>query len=110
MYDVDFDHQFIETEIYDAKMTYKHFRGYRVAVAVIGEMIVCIENSDGNTNVWFCQKETLRRFFARLAIQNIIINRFRADCGSFSEEIVSEVEKHCRLFYIRATAAVRSML
>lgn len=102
MYDVDFDHQFIETEKYDTKMTYKHFRGYRVAVAVIGEMIVGIENSDGNTNVRFCQKDTLRRFFDRLAMQNIIINRFRADCGSCSEEIVGEVEKHCRLFYIRA--------
>ena len=55
MYDVDFDHQFIETEKYDTKMTYKHFRGYRVAVAVIGEMIVGIENSDGNTNVRFCK-------------------------------------------------------
>ena len=102
MCDVDFDHQFIETEKYDTKMTYKHFRGYRVAVAVIGEMIVCIENSDGNTNVRFYQNETLRRFFARLDMQNITINRFRADCGSCSEEIVSEVEKHCRLFYIRA--------
>ena len=29
MYDVDFDHQFIETEKYDAKPTYKKFLGYR---------------------------------------------------------------------------------
>ena len=57
LYDVDFDHQFIETEKYDTKMTYKHFRGYRVAVAVIGEMIVGIENSDGNTNVRFCKRQ-----------------------------------------------------
>lgn len=27
-YDFDFDHQFIETEKYDAKMTYKHFLGF----------------------------------------------------------------------------------
>jgi hypothetical protein len=27
-YDLDFDHQFIETEKYDAKMTYKGFTGY----------------------------------------------------------------------------------
>ena len=27
MYDLDFDHQFIETEKYDAKMTYKKFTG-----------------------------------------------------------------------------------
>ena len=29
MYDVDFDHQFMETENYDAKSTYKKFFGYR---------------------------------------------------------------------------------
>ena len=48
MYDVDFDHQFIETEKYDAKPTYKKFSGYRPSVAVIGDLIVGIENSDGN--------------------------------------------------------------
>ena len=53
MYDVDFDHQFIETEKYDAKPTYKKFLGYRPGVAVIGDLIVGIENSDGNTNVLF---------------------------------------------------------
>ena len=35
MYDVDFDHQFIETEKYDAKHTYKKFLGYRPGVAGI---------------------------------------------------------------------------
>ena len=30
-YDVDFDHQFLETEKYDAKPTYKKFLGYRPA-------------------------------------------------------------------------------
>ena len=44
MYDVDFDHQFIETEKYDAKPTYKKFLGYRPGVAVIGDLIVGIEN------------------------------------------------------------------
>ena len=31
-YDLDFDHQFIETEKYDAKMTYKKFTGYSPGV------------------------------------------------------------------------------
>ena len=101
-YDVDFDHQFIETEKYDAKPTYKKFLGYRPGVAVIGDMIVGIENSDGNTNVRFHQQDTLKRIFERLERNNLVINRFRADCGSCSEEIVEEVEKHCKSFYIRA--------
>lgn len=102
VYDVDFDHQFIETEKYDAKPTYKKFLGYRPGVSVIGDMIVGIENSNGNTNVRFHQEDTLRRLFERLERKKLTVNRFRADCGSCSEDIVDEVRKHCRTFYIRA--------
>ena len=42
-YDLDFDHQFIQTEKYDAKRTYKKFFGYSPGVAVIGDNIVGIE-------------------------------------------------------------------
>ena len=101
-YDVDFDHQFIEAEKYDAKPTYKKFLGYHPGVAVIGDLIVGIENSDGNTNVRFHQKDTLKRFFERFEQNKLMINRFRADCGSCSEEIVEEIAKHCKTFYIRA--------
>lgn len=100
-YDVDFDHQFIETEKYDAKPTYKKFLGYRPGVSVIGDMIVGIENSDDNTNVRFHQEDTLRRLFERLERKKLAVNRFSADCGSCSENIVDEVRKHCRTFYIR---------
>ena len=65
-------------------------------------MIVGIESSDGNTNVRFHQADTLKRFFGRLEAAKVSINRFRADCGSCSEDIVAEVEKHCKLFYVRA--------
>ena len=101
-YDFDFDHQFIETEKYDAKPTYKKFLGYGPGVAVIGDMIVGIENRDGNTNVRFNQKDTLERIFKRLESSGISISRARMDCGSCSEEIVGMVEAHCRHFYIRA--------
>lgn len=69
---------------------------------MIGDTIVGIENSVGNTNVRFHQKDTLKRFFERLEQRGLAVNRFRADCGSRSEDIVSEVEKHCKSFYIRA--------
>ena len=52
----DFDHQFIEAEKFDAKPTFKKFLGYRPGVAVIGDMIVGIENSDGNTNVRYTKR------------------------------------------------------
>jgi hypothetical protein len=80
----------------------RKFLGYRPGVYVIGDKIVYIENSDGNTNVRFHQADTHKRFFSLLDSQNISVNRFRADCGSCSKEIVSEIEKHCKLLYIRA--------
>ena len=102
MYDVDFDHQIIEIEKYDAKPTYKKFFGYRPSVSVIGDLIVGIENSNGNTNVRFHQKNTQKRFFERFEQNGLIINRFRTDCGACSKEIVEEIEKHSKSFYIRA--------
>jgi len=101
-YDLDFDHQFIETEKYDAKMTYKKFTGYSPGVAVIGDLIVGIENRDGNANVRFHQQDTLERIYSNLESEDIHIKRSRMDCGSCSREIVETVEKHSELFYIRA--------
>ena len=101
-YDLDFDHQFIETEKYDAKMTYKKFTGYSPGVAVIGDLIVGIENRDGNANVRFHQQDTLERIFSNLESDDIHVKRARMDCGSCSREIVETVEKHCEHFYIRA--------
>ena len=101
-YDLDFDHQFIETEKYDAKMTYKKFTGYSPGVAVIGDLIVGIENRDGNANVRFHQQDTLERIFSNLKHNDIHVRRARMDCGSCSREIVETIEKHCEHFYIRA--------
>lgn len=101
-YDVDFDHQFIEAEKYDAKPTYKKFLGYRPGVAVIGDLIVGIENRDGNANVRFHQQDTLERIFSNLESNDIHIKRARMDCGSCSREIVETIEKHSEHFYIRA--------
>ena len=100
-YDMDFDHQFIETEKYDAKMTYKKFTGYSPGVAVIGEFIVGIENRDDNANVRFHQQDTLERIFSNLEQNGIHIRRTRMDCGSCSREIVETIERHSEHFYIR---------
>lgn len=97
-YDLDFDHQFLETEKYDAKMTYKKFTGYSPGVAVIGDLIVGIENRDGNANVRFQQQDTLERIFTNLESNDIHVKRVRMDCGSCSREIVETVEKHSERF------------
>ena len=78
---LDFDHEFIPAEKYDALYSYKKARGYFPGVATIGGLIVGIENRDGNANVKFHQSDTLSRFFTRLEKRNIKIANFRADCG-----------------------------
>ena len=102
--DLDFVHQFIPAHKYDAKYSYKQDFGYFPGWASIGGIIVGGENRDGNTNVKFHQEDTLRRIIDRIKSElNVVINRFRADCGSFSKEIVRVVEERCNTFYIRAS-------
>lgn len=101
--DVDFDHQFIPTEKHDASYSYKKAFGYFPGVASVGGVIVHVENRDGNTPVKFCQAETLKRLFASLRKHELFIYRFRADCGSYSKEIVETIDAHSNLFYRRAS-------
>ena len=101
--DVDFDHQFIPTEKHDATYSYKKAFGYFPGVASVGGVIVHVENRDDNTPVKFCQAETLKRLFASLRKHELFIYRFRADCGSYSKEIVETIDAHSNLFYLRAS-------
>jgi len=50
-------------------------------------IIAYIENRDGNTPVKFHQADTLSRAFKLLHSYGLHIGIFRADCGSFSEDI-----------------------
>ena len=101
--DLDFDHQFVPARKFDAKYSYKQDLGYFPGWASIGGIIVGGENRDGNTNVKFHQEDTLRRIMDRVTSElGVVIERFRADCGSFSKEIIQTVEQRCNTFYIRA--------
>lgn len=92
-------------------MTYKKFTGYRPGIATVGDVIVGIENRDGNANVRFHQENTLKRIFERLENARIHINRARMDCGSCSEAIVEMEEKHSRHFLLtREDSSKRKLL
>ena len=56
----------------------------------------------GNANVRFMQAETHRRFFEMTRSFGIHVRSFRADCGSYSEDVVKTVIEHTDRFYIRA--------
>lgn len=87
--DLDFYHQLIPAHKFDAKYSYKQDFGYFLGWASIGGIIVGGENRDGNTNVRFHQEDTLHRIMDRVTSElGVVIERFRADCGSFSKEII----------------------
>ena len=101
---LDFDHQFIPAHKFDAKYSYKKDFGYFPGWASIGGILVGGENRDGNTNVKFHQADTLIRIMDRTRqVLGITIKKFRADCGSFSKEIIEAVEPRCEHFYIKAS-------
>ena len=80
--DLDFDHQFVPANKFDAKYSYKQDFGYFPGWASIGGIIVGGENRDGNTNVRFHQEDTLRRIMDRVTSElGVVIERFRADSG-----------------------------
>jgi len=101
-YDFDYDNQLIPTEKYDSKLSYKMKKGYFPGIASIDDMPVYIENRNGNSNVKYLQEDTLERAYGLLKEEGIKINRSRMDCGSYTKDIVSVVEKNSRYFYIRA--------
>ena len=109
---MDFDHVFIKTEKDDAKYSYKQACGYFPGVVSIDGIIAYVENRDGNTPVKFHQADTLARAFDLLKSNGLTVGIFRADCGSYSEDVIRTVDGNCHIFYIRAlhSAAMYSQI
>ena len=101
-YVFDYDNQFIPTEKYDSKRSYKKADGYFPGIASIGNHPVYIENRNGNSNVKYRQDETLSRAYGLLAGHGIKVKHSRMDCGSFDQTVIPVVEANSEFFYIRA--------
>ncbi len=107
-YDLDFDHEFLESETWEALPTYKGFKGYGPGCAVLTdikdgtEVIAGIENRDGNTPVKFRQEDTLNRILLNIIEQGIKIRSARVDCGSYKESVINLLLEHCETIYVRA--------
>lgn len=71
-------------------------------VTTIKGLPVHIENRDGNTNVRFMRKKTLKRMFSNLENNGLKVRRFRADCGSYTQKVVTCALEHAEFIYIRA--------
>ncbi len=98
----DYDNQFIATEKYDSKYSYKKAFGYFPGIAQVDGLPFYIEGRDGNANVKLEQAETLRHAFEAAEARGVKFDKARMDCGSYARDIVEVVSKHCETFYIRA--------
>lgn len=101
-YVFDYDNQFIPTEKYDSRRSYKHADGYFPGIASINNYPVYIENRNGNSHVKFGQAKTLTRAYNGLKGQGIRVKHSRMDCGSFDRTVIPVVEANSEYFYIRA--------
>lgn len=101
-YIFDYDNQFIPTEKYDSKRSYKKADGYFPGIASINNHPVYIENRNGNSNVKYKQDETLSRAYSLLSEYSIKVKHSRMDCGSFDQTVIPVVEANSEFFYIRA--------
>lgn len=100
-YCLDFDHQFLPCEKYDAAYSYKKQKGYFPGVATINNTPVYVENRNGNSHVGFRQLQTLERVFNLLTENRIAVKYSRMDSGSYQKEITDFLHERS-LFYIRA--------
>src|SRR5439155_958191 len=91
-------------EKYDAAPTYKGSTGYQPAIAFIGKQAVFVEGRNGNTPAAYKMADTLKNCFEQLEKNSIHIQHFRSLAlgkTAYQQEVVEEVQKHCRYFYIR---------
>ena len=101
-YIFDYDNQFIPTDKFDSKRSYKKANGYFPGVASINNFPVYIENRNGNSNVKYKQEQTLTRAYDLLSEFDVKVKYSRMDCGSFDKEVIPVVEANSEFFFIRA--------
>jgi len=101
-YIFEYDNQFIPTDKYDSKRSYKKADGYFPGIASISNFPVYVENRNGNSHVKYKQDETLERAYQIMNEFGIKIKHSRMDCGSFDKKVIPVVEANSEFFYIRA--------
>jgi hypothetical protein len=99
---MDFDHQFIPADKYDAQYSYKKERGYFPGVASIGNTPVYVEGRNGNCSVKHEQLPTLKRSIGLLEDSKVKVNRCRMDSGSYISGVCDWLEESNIKFHIRA--------
>lgn len=99
---LDYDNTIIYTDKSDAKMTYKKDKGYFPGVGIVGNIIVYIENRNGNSAPHSMQDDTIDRMMHLLESQNIKVDCFRADSASYQFSTITTARKYFKRIFVRA--------
>jgi len=83
-YDIDLDATMIETDIREAKKTYKKFRGFAPMVACIGNLPIFIEMRNGNVSPSARILESVQKCVSGLKSNQISVGRVRMDRGGYN--------------------------
>lgn len=99
---LDYDNTIIFNEKSDSKMTYKRDYGYQPGVCTINEeLVLYIENRNGNSDAKSFQALTLSRIFDLLNRNKIRkADHFRADAASYQYEVINLLNQNVKWFYI----------
>ena len=99
---IDYDNTIIFNEKSDSKMTYKRNPGYQPGVCTLNEdLVLYIENRNGNSDAKSFQADTLGRIFTLLESQGIKkADHFRADAASYQFDVIKLLEERVKNFYI----------
>ena len=97
----DYDNVITPNENYDAKQTYKGYKGYQPGVAYINKLPIFVEGRNGNSNASFQITETLKRLFDGLSKNEIKISHFRSDGAAYQSEAIKTIMSYCDNFYVR---------
>lgn len=101
-YTLDYDNTVLACEKWDSDYSYKGYKGYQPGAFFIGETPVYVEGMNGNNPARFDQGATIGRALSMLAENGITVKTFRADCASYSPEVVKLMEAEKIEFFLRA--------
>lgn len=100
-YLIDYDATTVPAEKFDAKVTYKQFRGYSPGVSFAGKIPVFIEGRNGNSPAAYKVTEALQEMYARLKSHGINTWGIRMDAASYQQDVIELLDSLEQKFFIR---------
>jgi hypothetical protein len=107
-YTLDIDATTLESEVADAKMTYKRFRGFTPMVCMINQVPVYISLRSGNANPHYKKLDCIIKCLELLKANNINIGRVRIDGAGYKNEILDYLDSKNIKFVIGASWSQRT--